>query len=53
MIEVDGNVSFEHISSMRKEGADIYVGGSSSIFSNEGTLKENISRMRRLVSEIE
>ena len=48
-IEVDGNVSFPNAEKMRKKGADIFVAGSSSVFSPEGTLEENIARLRRCV----
>ena len=51
LIEVDGNVSFENGIKMRKAGADIFVGGTSSIFSKEGTVEENIARFRRCVDE--
>src|SRR5699024_6263534 len=33
-IQVDGNVSFENSAKMRKNGADIFVAGTSSVFSN-------------------
>ncbi len=49
-IEVDGNVSFENGRKMRLAGADIFVGGTSSIFSNESTVAENIRRFRECVS---
>lgn len=51
LIEVDGNVSFENGVKMRKAGADIFVGGTSSIFSKEGTIAENITRFRKCVDE--
>ncbi len=44
-IEVDGNVSFRNIGPMRAAGADIFVGGTSSIFSKEGTIEENAARI--------
>lgn len=50
-IEVDGNVSFENGGRMRRAGADIFVGGTSSIFSKEGTVEENIARLRQCVDE--
>lgn len=46
-IEVDGNVSFENAKRMREAGADIYVAGSSSVFSKEASLAENIARLRK------
>ena len=48
-IEVDGNVSFENAVLMRQHGADIFVGGTSSIFSKSGTLQQNICRLREAV----
>lgn len=50
-IEVDGNVSFENGVKMRKAGADIFVCGTSSIFSEEGTIPENTRRFRRCLGE--
>lgn len=52
-IEVDGNVSFENSVKMRAAGADIFVGGTSSIFSKKGTISENITLFRRCVNEAE
>lgn len=46
-IEVDGNVSFENAKKMREAGADIFVGGSSSVFGQDGGLTESIIRMRQ------
>ena len=45
-IEVDGNVSFENAELMSKAGADIFVAGTSSVFSKDGILSENIARLR-------
>lgn len=53
LIEVDGNVSFENGVKMRVAGADIFVGGTSSIFSKKGTIEENITWFRRCVNEVE
>ena len=44
-IEVDGNVSFENAKKMRAAGADIFVGGTSSIFQGNDR-RENIRRFR-------
>lgn len=52
LIEVDGNVSFENAVKMRRAGADVFVGGTSSIFSKEGTIAENIARFRKCVKEV-
>lgn len=49
-IEVDGNVSYENAVKMRAAGADIFVCGTASLFSKQGTLKENIARIRACIS---
>ena len=48
-IEVDGNVSFENAKLMKQMGANIFVGGTSSVFSKNGTLQENIKNLREMV----
>lgn len=35
VLEVDGNVTFEHARLMRDAGADMFVGGSSGLFLDE------------------
>lgn len=50
-IEVDGNVSFENIRPMVDAGASVLVCGSSSVFNKNGTISENISRIRGLISQ--
>jgi pentose-5-phosphate-3-epimerase len=37
---------------MRKEGADLFVGGSSSIFSKDAPIPENIARMRSALQDL-
>ncbi len=49
-IEVDGNVSFENIPKMVAAGADILVGGSSSVFNKSGSRAENIQRIHQSIS---
>ena len=49
-IEVDGNVSFDHIPQMVAAGADILVAGTSSLFSRSGTLDENVKRVNEAVA---
>lgn len=49
-IEVDGNVSFEKAKLMYECGADIYVGGSSSVFHKEASILENSQKMREIVN---
>ena len=48
-IEVDGNVSFENAIKMREAGADIFVAGSSSIYSKSGNLEKNTQRLRECI----
>ena len=40
-VEVDGNVTFEHAADMRRAGADIFVGGSSSLFLSGAPISKN------------
>lgn len=47
-IEVDGNISLENAELMRRAGADIFVGGTSSIF-KAGSLYDNVEKMRSVV----
>lgn len=49
-IEVDGNVSFEHIPDMVAAGADILVAGTSSLFGKAGTLDENVRGVNEAVA---
>ena len=48
-IEVDGNVSFENIPKMVAAGADILVGGTSSVFHTSGLRCENIQRIEQAI----
>lgn len=50
-IEVDGNVSFENAVKMRAAGADIFVAGSSSVFSRGDTIENNIRVLRQSLAE--
>lgn len=50
-IEVDGNVSFENAEKMRRAGASIFVGGTSSVFHTGGTLEENICTLRQRIAK--
>ena len=50
-IEVDGNVSFENAEKMRRAGARIFVGGTSSVFHTGGTLEENIRTLRQRIAK--
>ena len=50
ILEVDGHVSWDLCGQMRKNGADLLVAGSSSVFSGEYPLGEAVSRMKSLIS---
>ena len=50
-IEVDGNVSFHNAALMNEMGANIFVSGTSGVFSKDGTIKENIAKLRGIISE--
>lgn len=53
VIEVDGNVSFENAVKMRRAGADIFVGGTSSVFHKDASIAENIRRFRDAVNSVQ
>ena len=53
VIEVDGNVSFENAVKMRRAGADIFVCGTSSIFSRDASIEKNIARFRQGVNGVQ
>ena len=48
-IEVDGNVSFENAVKMSEAGADIFVAGSSSVFSDKFSVTEGMNMLRKAV----
>ena len=48
-VEIDGNVSFENSSLMSMAGADIFVAGTSSVFSKNATICENIKMFRECI----
>ncbi|MFH1741180.1 MAG: ribulose-phosphate 3-epimerase [bacterium] len=50
-IQVDGNVSFENIPKMVAAGADILVGGTSSVFSKDGSLHQNMQRVHKAIAK--
>ncbi len=49
-ITVDGNVSFDNIPDMVAAGADILVGGTSSLYARGGSPPENGRRMREAIA---
>ena len=52
-IEVDGNVSWENIPKMAGVGADILVVGTSSVFSKNRSLEENIKKLKKVLDDLE
>lgn len=50
IFEVDGNVSFENAQKLKKFGANLFVGGTSSLFSSNN-IRENILKLRRNIQE--
>ena len=48
-IECDGNVSFENAARMKAAGANIFVGGSSSVFAKGSSVEENIQKFREII----
>ncbi|MBQ7901421.1 MAG: ribulose-phosphate 3-epimerase [Clostridia bacterium] len=48
-IEVDGNVSFENAKLMNEAGANIFVAGTSSVFSKQASMSENIKRLKNIL----
>lgn len=52
-IEVDGNVSFENAKKMKAAGANIFVGGSSSVFCAKAPLDENLTVMNKVIGRTE
>lgn len=50
LIQVDGNVSFENAKKMRSKGADFFIGGSSSVFAPNATIKENCEKMIEIIN---
>ncbi len=50
-IEVDGNVSFNNIPKMIEAGANILVGGTSSVFHKTGSRSENIARIQHAIEK--
>lgn len=52
-IQVDGNVSFEHIPAMVAAGATMLVGGTSSVFHKDYSIPEAIAAVREIVKSVE
>lgn len=50
-VQVDGNVSFEHIPAMVAAGATMLVGGTSSIFHKDYSIGEAVTKIRDIVND--
>ncbi|MDR1180047.1 MAG: ribulose-phosphate 3-epimerase [Spirochaetales bacterium] len=50
LIAADGNVSFDYAAYMRRAGADIFIAGSSSVFSPAGSIEDNYARLKNIIS---
>ena len=48
-VEVDGNVSFENAAKMRRAGADLFVSGTSGVFSKNMELRDSIPKFREAI----
>ena len=51
-IQVDGNVSFAHIPAMVEAGANILVGGTSSIFHKDYSIPDAVHAVRQMVERV-
>lgn len=49
-IQVDGNVSFENAKLMNDAGANIFVAGTSSVFSKENSIDQNTRKLRDIIN---
>lgn len=50
-VEVDGNITFEHAKKLRETGADIFVAGTSSIFTgNMPEMEQKIRMLREVIA---
>ncbi len=50
ILEVDGHVSWDLCKKMRENGADLFVAGSSSVYSKDVKLEEAVNRMMKLIN---
>lgn len=50
-ITVDGRTYFENITELAAAGMDTAVGGTSSIFSKQGSVKQNVEKLAQLMAE--
>jgi ribulose-phosphate 3-epimerase len=52
-VQVDGNVSFQHIPAMVAAGATMLVGGTSSVFHKDYSIGDDIAAVREIVKGVE
>ena len=52
IFEVDGNISFENAEKLKKFGANLYVAGSSSVFSNPNDIDSSIVKLQKAIAVI-
>ncbi|MGA2633662.1 MAG: ribulose-phosphate 3-epimerase [Terracidiphilus sp.] len=52
-IQVDGNVSFEHIPAMVEAGATMLVGGTSSVFHKDYSIQEAVTAVREILEGLD
>ena len=52
-IQVDGNVSFQHIPAMVAAGATMLVGGTSSVFHKDYSIAQAVAAVREIVKGVE
>lgn len=50
IFEVDGNITFEHAQKLKEYGANLFVGGSSSVFSNND-VAATIKQLKAVISD--
>jgi ribulose-phosphate 3-epimerase len=50
-MEVDGNVSWDNIPHMKEAGAEVFVVGTSSLFAKNTSRRDNLRRIRLLLSD--
>lgn len=48
-IEVDGNVAFDNAAAIRDAGANVFVCGTSSVFHKDGSVSDNLKKLRGIL----
>lgn len=49
IFEVDGNISFKNAEILSKIGANMFVAGTSSVFSNENIVENNLIKLKKII----